>query len=151
MGRARLAKSGLGRMFGYCGAILALYITKPVVLKMGYQAAFLLTALFFLIFALPCMIFVKEKQKNRASQKISIREGMSLTVNRVREICKVKGFINFLLASFSVVSAVSTIMLFMAVYTGKVFALGEGEIIDLIIFSTFFAVFGSHSARLLSR
>lgn len=133
--------SGLGRMFGYCGAILALYITKPVVLKMGYQAAFLLTALFFLVFALPCMIFVKESR--RPSSEFSIKESLSATISRTKELCKVKGFINFLLVSLFMVSAVSTIMLFMAVYAGKVFGLGESGIIDLIIFSTFFAVFGS--------
>ena len=37
--------SGLGRMCGYIGAILALYFTRPVILAKGYQATFVITGL----------------------------------------------------------------------------------------------------------
>ena len=41
--------SGLGRMFGYSGALLALYLTKPE--EIGYSATFLLTGILFLVFS----------------------------------------------------------------------------------------------------
>ena len=53
--------SGLGRMFAYIGAILALYLSRPLVLKVGYQPVFVLSGILFLIFSLPAMIFIKDK------------------------------------------------------------------------------------------
>lgn len=32
--------SGMGKMFGYFGAIIALVFTKPIIIKQGYQATF---------------------------------------------------------------------------------------------------------------
>ncbi|MGB2601350.1 MAG: MFS transporter [Candidatus Omnitrophota bacterium] len=136
--------SGLGRMFGYTGAIVALMVTKPVVMKAGYQPAFLVTAALFLVFALPCMIFVKEKRREeRPSAGIFSGENFSSVLEDMKKICRVKGFKYFLLASFSVICAVSATMLFMGVYASKVFALAENKIIDLIAFSTVFAIIGS--------
>lgn len=141
--------SGLGRMFGYCGAILALYVTKPVVLKMGYQPAFLVTAILFLIFALPCMIFVREDRKEAAPGSTG-RESRLLVFGGLKRIYKARGFKHFLHASFFLLCAVSAVMLFMAVYAGKVFNLAEGQIIDLIVFSTLFAIIGSITSGFIS-
>lgn len=141
--------SGLGRMFGYTGAILALYLTKPIVMKAGYQATFLFTGLLFLIFSLPCMIFVKEKPTN---EKLNLRsflkkEQLLLILRRLKSDIfgnyKSKELRNFLKASFFGLCVVNTIMLFMAVYAGKVFGLTESQIINLIAFSTIFAIAGS--------
>jgi UMF1 family MFS transporter len=136
--------SGVGRMFGYTGAILALLVTKPVVMKAGYQPAFLVTAVLFLLFALPCMIFVKEKRKEKGSP-ISNFGGSDLrsVLEEMKKICEVEGFKYFLMASFFMICAVSAVMLFMGVYAGRVFALAENKIIDLVAFSTVFAIIGS--------
>ena len=55
--------SGFGRMLAYSGALVALYLVKPIVLKSGYQATFFPTGMWFLIFALPSMLFLKDKAK----------------------------------------------------------------------------------------
>ena len=57
--------SGLGKMFGYFGAIIALVFTKPIIMKQGYQATFFLTGSLFFIFSLPCLIFVKDKATHK--------------------------------------------------------------------------------------
>ncbi|MFC1624336.1 MFS transporter [Candidatus Omnitrophota bacterium] len=141
--------SGVGRMFGYIGAILALYFTKPVILKAGYQATFVLTGIFFLIFSLPCMIFIKERQsKERVSLRYLLgKERLQEIFKRLRSTIsgsyKFRELRNFLKAAFFALCAVNAIILFMSVYAGKVFHLKEAQIIDLIAFSAIFAILGS--------
>jgi UMF1 family MFS transporter len=57
---------------------------------------------------------------------------------------------NLLVASFFLLCAVNTVILFMSVYAGKVFGLAEAETIDLIAFSTIFAIVGSFASGLIS-
>ncbi len=126
--------SGLGRMFGYTGAILALYLTKPVVLKFGYKSTFILTGILFLLFSLPCMLFVKE---GKAKEKIGSIHFFKFDSFKSIELK------NFLKAAFFGLCAINVILLFMSVYVSKVFGLTESEIINLIAFSTIFAILGS--------
>ncbi len=141
--------SGLGRMFGYGGAILALYITKPIILNIGYQATFLFTGVLFLIFSLPCIIFIKEDPaKRRESLGAFLKKGTLLKIfgklkKTLFENSELRELRNFLKAAFFVLCVVNTIILFMSVYITKVFGLGESEIIDLIALSTIFAIIGS--------
>jgi len=141
--------SGLGRMFGYIGALLALYLTKPVILNMGYQATFFLTAVLFLIFSLPCMIFIREaplKEKlglGRFLEKerlLQIFKRLKLTLFDSYRFGSLK---DFLKAAFFGLCVVNVIILFMSVYAAKVFGLTEVQIINLIAFSTIFAILGS--------
>ncbi|MFC1666305.1 MFS transporter [Candidatus Omnitrophota bacterium] len=141
--------SGLGRMFGYCGALLALYLTKPVVLQFGYQSTFFLTGVLFLIFSLPCMIFIKEKpsKETPAMSTFLKRQGLREAFRRLKETIfdsyKFGKVRNFLKAAFFGLCVVNTIILFMSIYASKVFGLTEAQIIDLIAFSTLFAILGS--------
>lgn len=141
--------SGVGRMFGYSGAILALYLTKPVILNMGYQATFFLTGFLFLVFSLPCMIFVKE---GRPEQRISLirfleKERILQIFRRLKatffDSYRFAALRDFLKAAFFGLCAVNAIILFMSVYASRVFNLTESETISLIAFSTIFAIAGS--------
>jgi len=142
--------SGLGKMFGYSGAIVALYIFKPIVLRHGYQATFFPTGICFLIFSLPCLFFVKDRAGLK--EKINLSEffkwgritEISRDIRRVFSDDYVSSDIcSFFKASLFGLSSVNAIILFMSVYATKVFGLGEGEVINLIFFSTIFAMLGS--------
>ncbi|MGB2961270.1 MAG: MFS transporter [Candidatus Omnitrophota bacterium] len=141
--------SGLGRMFGYSGAILALYLTKPVILNMGYQATFIFTGILFLVFALPCLIFIKEERPGekmrlsfflRKERLVELADRLKMTIRGTETF---KGLRNFLKASFFMLCVVNALILFMAVYAVRVFGLAEDQIIDLVAFSTLFAILGS--------
>lgn len=141
--------SGLGRMFGYTGAILALYLTKPIIAKMGYQPSFIFTGILFLIFSLPCMIFIKEDSPRRdvaLLQFLNKKKMLEIFV-RLRSTVfgsyKFEDFRNFLKGAFFGLAVVNALILFMSVYAAKVFGLGEIEIINLFAFSTIFAILGS--------
>lgn len=140
--------SGLGRMFGYAGAILALHLTKPIILEKGYHAVFLPTGILFLIFSLPCMFFIKEPSSapkiNLSSffrKKIlfEIFKKLKTTITDGKQ----KSLPNFLTAVFFGLCAVNVIILFMSVYADKAFGLTENQIINLIAFSAMFAILGS--------
>ncbi len=148
--------SGFGKMLGYCGALLALYLIKPIVLKSGYQATFFPTGILFLIFALPCLIFIKDKEgkKNinffsffRKDKIVGIFKALKTTA---LDSHKFPGLSNFLKASFFGLCVVTVIMLFMSVYATKAFKLNEVQIINLITFSTFFAIIGSITSGYIS-
>lgn len=128
--------SGLGRMSSYIGAILAMHLVKPAVLKSGYQAAFLPTGILFLIFSLPCLIFVKDK-KLKQIREIKLADLFAF------DAYKIYGLSNFLKAMFFGLCAINIIMLFMSVYVTTVFKLNEHQVINLISVSTVFAIAGS--------
>jgi len=69
--------SGLGWGLGYMGGITAMLLLKPFYdggyagsLEPLYKLTFPLTALFFLLFALPSFIFIKEKKKKRKKESL---------------------------------------------------------------------------------
>ncbi|MFH1678707.1 MAG: MFS transporter [Candidatus Omnitrophota bacterium] len=148
--------SGIGKMMGYCGAVLGLYLIRPLVLKSGYRAAFVPSGLLFLIFALPCMLFVKDK-KSSQNLKLSFllkKENILLPFKRIIkdafDLTKFSDLRNFLKATFFCLCAVNIVIIFMSVYVTRVFGLNEGQIINLVLFSTIFAIIGSITAGYMS-
>lgn len=136
--------SGFGRMLGYSGALLALYLIKPVVLKSGYRAAFFPTGLLFLIFSLPCLIFIKDK-KRQNPQPVNTASFLGR-----HKIFDSPGLADFLKAAFFSLCVVNAIILFMSVYVTKVFKLDEAQVVNLIAFSTLFAIAGSFISGYIS-
>jgi MFS transporter, UMF1 family len=148
--------SGLGGVFGYGGALLALYLTKPVVEEWGYEPTFMLTGVLFLIFALPVMIWIKEPaplDKRSFRSFLHPKEMFGIISTSRKAFFKGGEYPQvrlFLRAYFFALCAVQTMILFIGVYAGKVFGLSETDFVDLMIFSTFFAVAGSFIASVVS-
>ena len=135
--------SGLGRMFGYSGAILALYLSKPVFLNQGYRGVFFLTGILFLLFSFPCLFFVKEKKEVIPDERIPRKTFFQFFSQANKFFSQSEDFINLLKSAFFGFSAVNVVILFMSVYASKVFGFSSEEVINLIIFSAFFALGGS--------
>jgi UMF1 family MFS transporter len=148
--------SGFGKMLGYTGAILALYLIKPVVLKSGYRATFLPTGILFFIFSLPCLIFVKDaKASVRIGFESFLRKDKIIQIFRALKTTafdaqRFPGLLDFLKAEFFGLSAVNAVILFMSVYATRVFRMSEAQVINLITLSTFFAIAGSISSGFIS-
>lgn len=148
--------SGFGKMMGYSGAVLALYLIKPIVIKSGYQATFLPTGILFLIFSLPCMIFIKDRPPLKKIDLFSFlkRERVGEVFRTLRmtlfDTHKFPGLLDFLKAAFFGLCAVNAVVLFMSVYATRAFGLDEIKVINLITFSTFFALLGSLFSGLIS-
>ena len=148
--------SGLGKACSYAGAILALYFMKPVVLEKGYQATFLPTGILFLIFSLPCLMFVKDSATLDKRgwlwffKKDKIIEIFAALRKTAFNVSAFPGLLDFLKAEFFGLCAVNAVVLFMSVYARKAFGLDEAGVIRLIGFSTLFAIAGSLLSGFLS-
>ena len=148
--------SGIGKMLGYTGAVLALFLTAPIVVKRGYQATFLPTGILFLIFSLPCLVFIKDrKPKEKINliyllKKDNVIEIFSSLKKTVFDAYRFPGLLDFLKASFFGLCAVNAVILFMSVYASRVFGLDKVQIINLIKFSTIFGIIGCFFSGSLS-
>lgn len=140
--------SGVGRMFAYLGALLAISLTKPVMAKWGYEATFVITGVYFLLFSLPVMIFVDEPKSKTIplSQCFSFQLAQKIfgaIKNSFKESKAMRDFRILLKFIFWGSCAINTMILFMSVLVGQLFSLNEGQIADLLIFGSAFGVLGS--------
>ena len=139
--------SGVGRMFSFLGAILCLYLVKPIVERYGYHASFLSSGFFFLIFSLPCMFFTKD-QPTVQSTETSLHAADFKLMARVawQEIIVVydlPGIRPFLKSYFFSFCAINAVILFMTVFAKQVFNFDQTRLTHFIVLGTVFAVFGS--------
>ena len=133
--------SGYGVSLGYLGSIVGLLVVEPFVTNGGRSAAFLPTGILFLIFAIPCFLFVKDAKQNIFSVNISL--AFSTLKKTITNTSDNQILFNFFVVHFLVLDVVNTIIAFMAVYANKVIGLDDKQITSFLIFSTVFAMVGS--------
>ncbi|MEW6040646.1 MAG: MFS transporter [Elusimicrobiota bacterium] len=139
--------SGYGVALGYVGTIFGLLLTKPFLLSSGRQAVFLPTGAIFFLFAIPCLLFVKDKNCKTLSPTPSFSSAFKKSFLRIKdtftESHKYPGLIRYLAGLFIFFNAVNTCIIFMSVYTKKVIGFSDTDIITFYIVSTIFAITGS--------
>ena len=148
--------SGYGVAFGYLGAIAGLVVARLFVeghifgLQLfhitagGAVAAFVPTAVLFLIFAIPIFIFVKEPVVEQKSYtKITLMDSFTKVFESISNAKKYPGMQRFLLAKFFYENGIQTTIVFMGVYTQSAmnFTLGEANLFFIIVIPS--AVIGS--------
>ena len=118
--RGRVGGVGIG--FGYLGSFLAVGLgfvfgdqDKPLL--------FLLIALLFLLFSMPCFLFVRER-RNPNPQKIfgwkAVRESTVKTIQTLRSGQEHPGLLRFLVGRVFYTDAINTVILIMALFTVNV-------------------------------
>jgi len=139
------AISGFGICLSYVGTITGLLLIRPIALKFGYQATFMPTALLFLLFALPCFLFVKDKPSSAKAAGIGelVRDSFKDLFSTLGDIKKSKELSSFFLAIFIIINSVNAIFIFMSVYLKKVFLFSDGDIMTLYIYSNIFSIVGA--------
>ncbi|MCB0879698.1 MAG: MFS transporter [Thermoleophilia bacterium] len=121
--------SGLGVGLGYVGVLVGSLVLTALVPEDDYQAAFLPTALMFLVFALPIFLFVRERgprgsRPDRHVVRAAMRQVVT-TVSHIRDEHRATG--RFLIARFLYVDAIATVIAFMTVYMDRVGSFSEGD------------------------
>ncbi|MBI2861373.1 MAG: MFS transporter, partial [Chloroflexi bacterium] len=139
--RTRGMVSGFGVALGYIGAIAGILLVKPFVDAGGRGSAFLPTAVLFLLFALPCFLFVTERGP-AAWRWRYLLEGYQQLLSTMGNARQHSQVFRFIIARFLYVDAISTVTTFMAVYTVKVLGFSDQENQLLFVLSTAFAVAG---------
>jgi len=139
--------SGYGIGLGYLGTIVGLLLVSPFALKYGRQATFIPTAMLFILFALPCFLFVKdqitdEQKENKLKLGTLINEAFLTIKNTITHIRQFRALFNFFLAIFIALNAINTIFIFMSIFTKQVAGFHDSEIITFYVVSSVFAVAG---------
>ena len=137
--------SGFGAAFGYLGSALGLLMLWPFVRAGGNQAAFAPSAWFFLLFALPSFLFIRDAAPaaGRLEWRAVIRAAALRLVMTVRSARSFVGLWRYFWAAFFSLNAINTVLVFMAVYTRKVLGFTQLEIIRFFVISQCFAIAGS--------
>lgn len=143
--------SGLGVGLGYLGALIGVMMVKPFALRYGYSGAFIPTAVLFLVFSLPCFLWVREAQGEKTGH-------MELDIGRIFlrlkdtfiNSKKYPGLLSFLFASFIFLNAINTVIIFMSVYAKKAIGFSDSEVINFFAFSTTVAIIGSFLSGFLT-
>ncbi len=136
--------SGFGAACGYLGSMLGLGLLWPFVRARGYQAAFIPSALLFLLFALPSFLTIREPAGRTGWSwgGVARAAAMRLAIT-VRSARAMAGVWRYLWASFFSGSAINTILIFMAVYTRKVAGFTNEQVIGFFLFSQLFSIAGA--------
>jgi UMF1 family MFS transporter len=133
--------SGYGVALGYMGSIAGLLLIKPFVETGGRPAAFLPTALMFLIFALPCFFFVKDPDPKPF--RIDTGKAFRTLKNTLVNAAQYHVLLKFIGIHFLILDVVNTVIAFIAVYANKVIGFTDSQITTFLILSTTFAMLGS--------
>ncbi len=143
--------SGWGVALGYVGTLIGLFLVRPFVLRGGYQASFLPTALFFLLFSLPCFFLVRETGK-KGFPRLSLVKGQ--TRQRFKKggefFKKGEPLRNVARAYFFALLAIQPVVLFMSVYAQRVIGLTDRAMISFFALSTLSAIVGAFGTGLLT-
>lgn len=121
--------SGIGTGVGYLGTILVL-VLLPIGAA-GEQVRFLHAALLFLLFALPCMVLVRDR---RAPAARPADPPFRAVLDTMRSLPRQPAMLWFLLGNFFLVDVINTAILFFYDYTVSVF--GAGGIKEVPVLGT---------------
>ncbi|MGA9364831.1 MAG: MFS transporter [Bacteroidota bacterium] len=142
--------SGYGFAMGYLGALTILAISFPLI-KGGlggenlsnFRLSFLVAAAFFLVFALPLFLFLKERRPTTPRKVPYVRLGFRRAVRTLKHIRSYRDIAWFLLAFFLYIDAVNTVIFFAAIFARGTLAFTEVEIIIFFIVTQTTAILGS--------
>ncbi len=161
-GRQARFVSGFGVAFGYIGSVVGMAVVLPFVTGDlfgieipfieggGKEAAFLPTALLFILFSIPLFTFVREAPVQKAGQ-ITMRQGYREVVTSLKQTKKYPGVLRFLVSDYFFEDAVTTVIINIGLYCSIVLGMAEAEITFFLIISTISAVVGSFVLGFIAR
>jgi len=133
--------SGYGVALGYVGSIAGLRLVEPFVNDGGRSAAFLPTAILFLVFAIPCFLYVKDPSPKPFY--VDIGQSFQTLKKTITDASDYHVLLKFFVVHFLILDVVNTIIAFMSVYAHKVIGFDGKQITSFLILSTVFAMLGS--------
>jgi UMF1 family MFS transporter len=160
--------SGIGVAAGYVGSIVGVLLvtpfftgelpivgpvaqatlqtlrTIPFTEHAGRVSTFVPTALLFLLFSVPFMLFCRDHGTARVNATVSWRRPFAEIRDTLREARKYPGTLRFIVTSFVYQDAVGTIVTFMAVYAVVAVGLDGSSTSTIFLALTVPAIFGSY-------
>lgn len=126
--------SGYGFAMGYLGSLATLAIIFPFIQAEMIKESFPVAALFFLIFAIPLFVYLKDNRKVKTENISYLKIGISRVWSTISHLKNYKNLATFLLAYFFYIEGVNTIIFFSGNYASTTLGFSETEL--LIFFLT---------------
>lgn len=147
---------GIGVGVGYGGSLVAvaigaLFIGDPQTLTTAelsaqYTSAFQAVAAGFLLFALPCFIFVRERPRhNRRFTLASVGAAARQVGHTIRASGRYPGLVRFLVGRVFYTDAINTVIVFMGIYITTEAGFAQDEVPIVLLTSIIFAIIGGLS------
>ncbi|MDZ7372386.1 MAG: MFS transporter [candidate division KSB1 bacterium] len=111
---------GLGIGLGYLGSFIGVGTGLLMLERIGYSGIFRLSAVLFLLFALPCFLFVRERgvtvARTPSAPLSRARNAVRQVLGTIREVKRFPGLGRFLIGRLFYADAVNTVIVFMGIY-----------------------------------
>jgi UMF1 family MFS transporter len=135
--------SGYGFAMGYLGSLASLALAFPFIQRNLIKETFPVSALFFLIFAAPIFIYLKDNRQKREEKKSYVKIGFNRVAFTLKHLKHHKNLALFLLSFFFYIEGVNTVIFFAGNYAKSTlnFSMQSLIVFFLIVQST--AIFGS--------
>jgi MFS transporter, UMF1 family len=151
--RNRGRVGGLGIGLGYVGSFIGLFTARwlltgvdalPSVADQSarYRLVFQVTAVLFLLFALPCFLFVRERIRARRFTAQAVPAAARQVAQTLRTIRQFPGLGRFLIGRVFYTDAVNTVIAFMGIYVTNEVGFTTSQAILIMLVATAFAVPG---------
>jgi UMF1 family MFS transporter len=146
--------SGYGWALGYIGGLAALLLAHPLT-RGGfgpdgverYRLVFPLVAVFFLIFALPAMLLLRDRvSTDTRAVSHSVREGFARLRQTFRQVRELRDLARFLVAFLIYNDGVATVIAFSAIYAMQVIGFTVAQVTLLFIVTQLTAFAGAMAA-----
>jgi UMF1 family MFS transporter len=137
--------SGLGVALGYVGTIIGISFIRLFIKEGDYTNTFLPTALLFLLFFLPCFLFIKDEAEKIQLQDFkdtlkSQWQKLKITLATIKEN---KIALRFFCSFLFIINGINGVLLNIGVYGKRVMGFLDSELPLFIIISTIFAFFSA--------
>ncbi|HWV57650.1 MAG TPA: MFS transporter [Longimicrobiales bacterium] len=144
---------GLGVGLGYVGSFVGVAVAT-LILGSGiddlsvdqqharYTTVFQVTAALFLLFALPCFLFVRERRRQRTFSVASVAAAARQVASTVRASGRYPGLLRFLIGRVFYTDSVNTVIVFMGLYVTAEVGFDQAAVGPIMMVAIAFAVIG---------
>lgn len=135
--------SGYGFGMGYLGSLATLGIVYPLIQDGEITTTFPVSAFFFLIFALPIFLFLKDSRVQVQKTHSYLRIGVSRVWVTITHLKNYKNLALFLLAYFFYIEGVNTVIFFSGNYASTTLGFSDSELLFFFLTVQTTAIVGS--------
>jgi MFS transporter, UMF1 family len=135
--------SGYGFAMGYLGSLASLGIVFPFIQADMIKETFPIAAVFFLLFALPLFIFLKDNRKVVARTESYLSIGAKRVWTTLTHLKYYKNLAIFLLAYFFYIEGVNTVIFFSGNYASTTLGFSDTELLIFFVTVQTTAIVGS--------
>lgn len=135
--------SGYGFAMGYLGSFTTLLVVYPFIEREMIKETFPLSALVFLIFALPLFLFLKDSRKSRTADESYFAIGFGRVTATLKNLKNYRNLVLFLVSYFFFIEGVNTVIYFSGNYASTTLSFSMKELIVFFMIVQTTAIIGS--------